>query len=98
MKKPSDQWKKLRRASLERAYRKLARPLEPVFLLLIICGSVYLSGFTSLFLGGQLQAFNWITGLAVSAVAIAGLLLPFILTSAITLLFVTRSLKSLVEE
>ena len=43
MQKPSDQWKKLRQATLERAYRKLAQPLEPVLLLLLICSSVYLS-------------------------------------------------------
>ena len=98
MRKPSDHWKKLRRATLERAYRKLAQPLEPVFLLLLICSSVYLSGFTSLLLVDQMQAFNWLTGLAVSVVAISGLLLPFVLASAITLFFMARSLKNLVEE
>ena len=42
---PSDQWKKLRRAALERARRKMIEPLEVVHLALLGASALYLVGF-----------------------------------------------------
>jgi len=98
MQEPSKKWKLIRRAALEHAFRKFEKPLEPLLIFLLICSSIYLSGFIGLAIGEQIQAFNLLSGFAVSAVAISGLLVPFVLVSAITLFLATRNLRNLLEE
>lgn len=98
MQKPSDRWKLTRRTALERTHRIVTKRLEPLFLVLLICSAIYLSGLSGLLLSEHNQAFSFLSGFAVGVVAFCGVLIPFIFVSTITLLLATRDIKKMIEE
>ncbi|WP_340244750.1 hypothetical protein [Sulfitobacter pontiacus] len=98
MQKPSDNWKKLRRATLERARRNAVEPLEPLYTVLLVASALYLIGFLRLSFGGQPHDFTLISGAAIFAVALSGILVPILSGSVITLRLADRQLNKLIEE
>lgn len=98
MQKPSDQWKKLRRAALERARRNMIEPLEAVHLALLGASALYLAGFLRLNLFGQNGEFSLVSGAFILLVAAAGLIVPVLTGSALTLHFADRRLGKLLRE
>ncbi|WP_299147251.1 hypothetical protein [uncultured Tateyamaria sp.] len=98
MQKPSDQWKKLRRAALERARRNMIEPLEVVHLALLGASALYLAGFLRLNLFGQTDEFSLASGAFVLLAAAGGLLVPVLTGSALTLHFADRRLGQLLRE
>ncbi len=98
MQKPSDQWKKLRRATLERARRNVIDPLEPLHTVLLAASALYLIGFFRLSFTGQPYEFTWISGAAIFVVALSGLLVPILTGSVLTLQFIHRKLETLASE
>ena len=98
MQRSSDQWKKLRRAVLERARRKMIEPLEVVHLALVGTNVLYLAGFLHLNLFNQPSEYTLTAGGFVFAVAVAGLLVPVLTGSALTLYFADKRLRGLLVE
>ena len=98
MQKPSDQWKKLRRATLERARRKTIEPLEFVHFTLLGASALYLAGFLRLSFFNQPGEYTLIAGGFVLAVAFAGFLVPFLTGSALTLHFAGKRFDRLLDE
>jgi hypothetical protein len=98
MQKPSDQWKKLRRAVLERARRNMIEPLEVVHLALLGASALYLTGYLRLSLFAQNGEFSLASGAFILLVAAAGLLVPVLTGSALTLHFTDRRLGKLLSE
>ncbi|WP_299047234.1 hypothetical protein [uncultured Tateyamaria sp.] len=96
MQKPSDQWKKLRCAALERARRNMIEPLEVVHLALLGASALYLAGFLRLNLFAQTDEFSWASGAFVLVAATAGLLVPVLTGSVLTLRFADRRLARLI--
>ena len=96
MQKPSDQWKKLRRAALERARRNMIEPLEFVHLALLGASVLYLAGFLRLNLFGQTGEFSLASGAFILLAAAAGLLVPVLTGSVLTLRFADRRLARLI--
>ncbi|WP_299502481.1 hypothetical protein [uncultured Roseobacter sp.] len=96
MQKPSDHWKKLRRAALERARRNMIEPLEVVPLALLGASALYLVGFLRLNLFGQNGEFSLASGAFVLLAAAAGLLVPVLTGSVLTLRFADRRLARLI--
>ncbi|WP_299374918.1 hypothetical protein [uncultured Tateyamaria sp.] len=97
MQKPSDQWKKLRQATLERARRNIVETLEPLHAILLAASALYLIGFLRLTFASQPQDFTWITGAGVLAIALSGFLLPILTGSVLTLHFTSRRLDRLMS-
>ncbi|WP_300058492.1 hypothetical protein [uncultured Roseobacter sp.] len=98
MQKPSDQWKKLRRAALERARRSIVEPLNTLYMGLLAASAVYLIGFLRLTFAGQPDGFTLISGAAILTFGLSGLLLPILTGSVITLQFAERRFAKLIEE
>jgi hypothetical protein len=98
MQKPSDQWKKLRRAALDRARRNIVEPLEPIHTTLLVASAIYLIGYLRLTFAVQPPEFTWFSGAFIFAVALSGLLVPFLTGSVITLQFAERRFTKLIEE
>ncbi len=97
MQKPTDQWKKLRRAALEPARRNMIEPLEVVHLALLGASTLYLAGFLRLHLFGQTGEFSLAYGVFVLLIAAAGLLVPVLTGSALTLHLTNRRLRKLLR-
>ncbi len=97
MQKPSDQWKKLRRAALERARRKMIEPLQVVHLALLGASTLYLAGFLRLNYLSQSNEYNFVAGAFVLAVAVSGFLVPVLTGSALTLHLADKRLGRLLD-
>ena len=95
MQPPSDNWKKLRRASLERARRNMIEPLEAVYAALLVVSALYLVGFLSLTFASQPGEYTLLAGAYISIVAVAGVLVPILTGSALTLRFADRRWRNL---
>lgn len=98
MRKPSDQWKKLRRASLERARRNAIDPLAPLHWLYALACVVYLAGFVALQFHPGGTDLSVLLAVVLVPVAIAGLLIPLLTGSVLTLHFASRRLDALANE
>ena len=97
MQKPSDQWKKLRRVTLERTRRNIVEPLEPLHLVLLATSALYLIGFLRLTFAGQPYDFTWISGAGILTMALSGVLVPILTGSVLTLHFTSRRLDRLMS-
>jgi hypothetical protein len=95
MQKPSDNWKKLRSASLELARRKIIEPLEAVYVALLGASALYLVGFLYLTFASQPGEYELFAGVFISIVAIAGVLVPILTGSALTLRLADRRWRNL---
>jgi hypothetical protein len=98
MQPPSDNWKRIRRATLERAQRTAIDPLSPLY-------NIY-SGVCALYLAGILHFkffdygtdFSWFTACLIICVAVAGALVPLLTASVLTLHFASKRLERLIAE
>ena len=98
MQRPSEKWKKLRSAALERARRNVIEPLEVVHLALVGASALYLAGFLRLNVFGQTGEFSMASGAFILLAAAGGLLVPVLTGSALTLHFADRRLGKLLRE
>ena len=98
MQKPSDKWKQIRRAALERAERNVIHPLAPIYYLFLGASVIYLAGFVHLNLfdiGPELSLFGACLVLVFAAVCA---LIPFLFGAVLTLHFASTRLKTLTNE
>ena len=98
MQKPSDNWKRIRRAALERAQRTAIDPLSPLYDLYVGVCAVYLAGFLHFNYFERGTDFSWFTACMVICVAVAGALVPVLTGSVLTLHFASKKLARLIDE
>jgi hypothetical protein len=98
MNKPSRKWNNTRRAVLERVQRNAIEPLEPLFTIYAAVCIFYLVGFLRFQFFVDITAFSWIDTVQLLSVAIAGVLVPILTGSVLTLHFASRRLDRLASE
>jgi len=98
MQPPSDNWKRIRRAALERAQRTAIDPLSPLYNLYVGVCAVYLAGFLHFNFFERGIDFNWFTAFLIICVAVAGALVPMLTGSVLTLHFASKRLERLIAE
>ncbi len=98
MQKPSDNWKRIRRAALERAQRTTIDPLSPLYTIHLGVCAVYLAGFLHFSYISNGADFSLFSAVLLIVVAISGSLVPLITGSVITLHFTSLRLQKLINE
>jgi hypothetical protein len=98
MKKASENWKRTRRAALERAQRNTIDPLSPLYDIYLGVSALYLAGFLHLKFFDHGTDFNWFTACIIISVAVAGALVPVLTGSVLTLHFASKKLERLIAE
>lgn len=98
MQKPSDNWKRTRRATLERAQRTLAAPLTPLCTICSGAIALVLAVFLCLNLFHFEAGFGWFTTCLIISSAAAGALLPFLVVAILTLELANKKMDHLVGE
>ena len=98
MQKPSESWKRIRRATLERAQRTTIDPLTPLYDLYLCACAVYLAGFLHFNFLDHGTGFNWFTACLTICVAVAAGLVPVLSGAVLTLHFTTSRLQKLLSE
>ena len=95
MEKPSKEWKCMRLAMLERARRTAIEPLETLFAVhAFVCG-YYVVGCLYFQLVDHSATFTLIEAIQLLTVAFAGLLVPILTGSVLTLHFASKKLRRL---
>lgn len=98
MQRPSDNWKQIRRAALERAERNVIHPLLPIYYLFLGASVIYLAGFVHLSLfdiGPELGLLGACLVLVFTAVCA---LIPILFGAVLTLHFANTKLRTLTNE
>ncbi|MEH6645271.1 hypothetical protein [Sulfitobacter sp.] len=95
MQSPSDNWKRIRRAALERAQRNAIDPLSPLYNIYSGVSALYLAGFLHFNFFDYSTDFNWFTACLIICVAVAGALVPVLTGSVLTLHFITVKFERL---
>jgi hypothetical protein len=98
MQKPSDNWKCIRQAALERAQRTAIDPLSPLYDLYLGVCAVYLAGFLHFNFVDYSTEFTWFKACLIICVAVAGALVPLLTGSVLTLHFASKKLERLIAE
>jgi len=98
MQPPSDNWKRIRRATLERAQRNAIEPFAPLYTVYMCVCAVYLAGFVHFKFLAHDAELNLLTASLLITAAIAGMLVPLLTGSVITLHFASRRLERLAAE
>ena len=98
MKKPSENWKRIRRAALERAQRTAIDPLSPLYDLYLGVCAVYLAGFLHFNFFEYGTEFTWFKACLIVCVAVAGALVPVLTGSVLALHFASKKLERLIVE
>ncbi len=98
MQPPSDNWKRIRRAALERAQRTAIEPLEALFTAHVAVCVYYLVGSLHFQFLDYSQAFSWIEAVQLLTVAVAGVLVPILTGAVLTLHFASQRLQQLTDE
>ena len=98
MQPPSDNWKRIRRAALERVQRTAIDPLSPLYDLYVGVCALYLAGFLHFNIFERGTDFSWFTACIVICVAVAGALVPVLTGSILTLHFASKKLERLIAE
>jgi len=96
MQKPSDQWIKCRRATLERVVLSTIDPIRPLNTLFTTLCVIYLIGFArfSLF-PVQSDAYSWIEAGQVVSTAISALMIPLFGGAVLLLAFIDKRIEKL---
>ncbi|WP_299205105.1 hypothetical protein [uncultured Tateyamaria sp.] len=94
MQKPSESWQKLQRATAERAYRTVIEPLKLIDVTFFAACILYLIGFFQLQYFDYRDGVTWLMGAQILLVAIAGLLVPILIGSFVTIHLTKRRLES----
>ena len=98
MQPPSDNWKRIRRAALERAQRTAIDPLSPLYDLYLGVCAVYLAGSIHFNFFERGTDLTWFTACIVLCVAVAGALVPVLTGSILTLHFASKKMGRLIDE
>jgi len=98
MQRPSDNWKRIRRAALERAQRTVTDPLSPLYDFYVGVCAVYLAGFLHINFFERGAEINWFTACLIICVAVAGAFVPLLTGSVLTLHFAIKRLDRLIAE
>lgn len=98
MQPPSDNWKRIRRAALERAKRTAIDPLSPLYDLYVGVCAVYLAGFLHFNFFERGTDFSYFTACIVICVGVAGALVPILTGSVLALHFASKKLERLIAE
>jgi hypothetical protein len=98
MNKPTRKWKCIRSAVLERARRTAIEPLETLFTVHAAVCIYYFVGALRFQLFDHSAAFTLIESIQLLTVAVAGVLVPILTGSVLTLHIASRRLQSLERE
>lgn len=98
MNTPSKKWKSMRRAILERAQRNAIEPLETLFTIHVAVCTYYVLGFLRFQFLDHSAAFTLAETIQLLTVAVAGVLVPILTGSVLTLHFASRKLQKLADE
>ncbi|WP_324752718.1 hypothetical protein [Roseovarius sp. Pro17] len=98
MQKPSENWKRIRRATLGRAKRTAIEPLSPLYDVYSGVCALYLAGFLYFNFFANDTEFSWFTACLIICVAVAGALVPVLTGSVLTLHFASKKLERLIAE
>ena len=98
MQPPSNKWKRIRRAALERAQRTAIDPLSPLYDLYVGVCALYLAGFVHFTFFDYGTEFSWFTACLIVCVALAGALVPVLTGSVLTLHFAGKKMERLIGE
>jgi len=98
MNKPSKKWKCMRRAVLGRAQRTAIEPLETLFTIHVAVCVYYVVGCLYFQFFDHSGSFTLIETIQLLTVAFAGVLVPILTGSVMTLHFASRKLQKLVNE
>jgi len=98
MKIESDNWKRIRRAALERAQRTVIDPLSPLYNIYLGVSALYLAGFLHFNFFDYSIEFTWFKACLIICVAVAGALVPLLTASVLTLHFASKRLERLIAE
>lgn len=98
MNKPTKKWKCVRNAVLDRAHRTAIQPLETLFTIHAAVCIYYFVGALRFQLFDDSAAFTLIESIQLITVAIAGVLVPILTGSVLTLHIASRRLQSLERE
>ena len=95
---PSKSWRNARRAALERAERAVIDPLEPLFTIYASVCVFYLVGFLRFQFFDHTAGYTWIETIQILTVAAAGILVPILTGSVLTVHFASRRLRKIAAE
>lgn len=98
MEKASENWRRTRRAVLERAQRTTIDPLSPLYNIYLGVSALYLVGFLHFKFFGFGTDFTWLNTFLIVCVAVAGALVTVLTGSVLILHFVSKKLESLIAE
>ena len=98
MKKASENWKRTRRAVLERTHRTTVDPLSPLYNIYMGVSALYLAGFLHFNFFDYGTEFTWFRAGIIICVAVAGILVPVLTGSVLTLHFASKKLERLIAE
>ena len=98
MKKASENWKRTRRAVLERTHRTTVDPLSPLYNIYMGVSALYLAGFLHFNFFDYGTEFTWFRAGIIICVAVAGALVPVLTGSVLTLHFANVKLRKLADE
>ncbi len=97
MQEPSNNWKRIRRAALERARRSAIDPLSPIYIVYLGVSALYLAGFSYFYFFDQSTEFSLLTACLIICVAVSGTLVPVLTGSVLTLRFTSQRLTRLAD-
>jgi len=98
MQQPSENWKLIRRAALERAQRTAIDPLSPLYEVYLGVSTLYLAGFIHFNFFDRSTDFSWFTACLIMCVAVAGILVPLLTGAVLTLHFTTSRMQKMISE
>lgn len=98
MQKPSENWKRIRHAVLNRVHRTTIEAFSPVYSIHAGACAVYLAGFLHFNFFAEGADLTWLTASLLIVVVFAGALVPLLTGSVITLHFAGRRLSKLMNE
>ncbi|GLQ28072.1 hypothetical protein [Sulfitobacter pacificus] len=97
MQQPSENWKRLRHAVLDRAHRTAIEPFSPVYNVYVAVCAVYLAGFAHFNLFADGAELNLFSASLLIAAAFSGALVPLLTGAVVTLHLTSRRLQHLVN-
>lgn len=97
MQEPSKKWRRTRQAALERATRHSVEPLEPQFSIYGALCVYYLAGFVWLSFIADTASYSVLDAFKIVSFGVAGLLVPILTGSVLTLSFTKRRLQAMAE-
>jgi hypothetical protein len=97
MQQPSENWKRLRHAVLQRAHRAAIESFSPLYTIYMAICAVYLAGFLHFNFFANGADINLLSASLLIAAAISGALIPLLTGSVITLHFASQKLQLLMS-